>query len=282
MAAPELLSLVLTLRPLPAARPAAPIAWWGRAAHQCLLAVVGQADPDLAAALHDGEGPRPFTVSSLLGPFREGSPDPAYTYGLRLTALQEAVAARLLAASEAGGPLAAGAVLELDRQPFRVEAAVSQGHVWAGVTTYAELAAEWLVAPTPAPRQVGLQFTSPTTFRSQGRHMPVPLPALVFGSLVDRWNAFAPLAFPAEVKRYAEECLAITRYKLETRSAPLKEGGLRVGAVGQIAYTTLTYDRYWMSILHVLASFALFAGVGAGTTMGLGQCRAMRREEEGG
>jgi CRISPR-associated endoribonuclease Cas6 len=106
-------------------------------------------------------------------------------------------------------------------------------------------------------------------------HIPIPLPELVFGSLLERWNAIAPLAFPEEAKRYAAECLAISRYKLSTRAVPLKGGGLRVGAVGKISYISLNYDRYWMSVMATLAEFALFSGAGAGTAMGLGQCKKM-------
>jgi len=123
---------------------------------------------------------------------------------------------------------------------------------------------------------VSLQFASPTTFKSGEKHVPVPLPAWVFGSLLEKWNAFAPVALPAEVRRFAEECLALTAYRLSTRMIPLKEGGLRAGAVGQARYTALNHDRYWLSLINLLADFALFAGVGAGTGMGLGQVRKMR------
>jgi CRISPR-associated endoribonuclease Cas6 len=103
--------------------------------------------------------------------------------------------------------------------------------------------------------------------------VPLPLPGLVFGSLLERWNAFAPIAFPPEARRYAEECLAVSRYELSSRPVPVKSRGLRVGGVGQVTYTALNYDRYWLSVLAVLAEFARYSGVGAGTTMGLGQCR---------
>lgn len=271
----DLLSLVLTLRPVPGADPAAP-PWWGRAAHALLLDVFHRADPALAAKLHVGDGPRPVTASSLLGRFPGASLDPDGAYVLRFTALQPLVAGILWQAAEsAGGALAPGAQVDLDHHPFRIEsvAASPEAHPWAAAGSYAELAATQLVAAEPAGRQITLLFTSPTAFKSQERHVPIPLPGLVFGSLVERWNAFSTVAFPAETKRYAEECLAVSRYELATRPVAGKQGGLRVGAVGQITYVTLNYDRYWMSVLHTLASFALFSGAGAGTAMGLGQCR---------
>jgi CRISPR-associated endoribonuclease Cas6 len=103
--------------------------------------------------------------------------------------------------------------------------------------------------------------------------VPLPLPHLVFGSLLERWNAFAPVAFPPELRRYAEECLALSSYELRSRGVLLKEGGLRMGAVGRARYVTTNFDRYWMSLINLLADFAIFSGAGAGTGMGLGQCR---------
>jgi CRISPR-associated endoribonuclease Cas6 len=128
---------------------------------------------------------------------------------------------------------------------------------------------------------LSLLFTSPTCFRSGGKQVPVPLPELVFGSLLERWNAFAPIVFPPETRRYAAECLALSRYDLTTRPAPSKGGGMRVGAIGQATYTSINFDRYWMSVIGTLAAFALFSGVGAATTNGMGQCRSLGPEEGG-
>jgi len=272
----DLISLVLTLRPVArAGDPAETPAWWGRASQALALDVIEQADSGLAAALHSGEGPRPFTASSLLGRFPARGLDPAGAYTLRVTGLRRDVASILSAACMANGPLGPGAEVALDHRAFGVESVARSlaVHPWAAATSYTDLAASYLVTAAPPDRQITLQFTSPTAFKSQERHMPLPLPDLVFGSLIERWNAFAPLAFPIEVKRYAAECLAISRFDLASRSAPGKEGGVRVGGVGQITYTTLNYDRYWMSVLHTLAAFALFSGVGIQTAAGMGQCR---------
>jgi CRISPR-associated endoribonuclease Cas6 len=317
----DLLSLVLTLRPLRQPAPDRPLSsWWGRAAHALLLNVVRQYNPSLAESLHDNtqgqnlqsaiENPkiensiRPFTVSTLIGRFSGGSLDQERPYTLRLTAFSQPVADILMAAA-LSGPLSAGSTIELDYLPFQVEAIQpplapsptsnpqsaienlqskienpqppieNSSSPWAAYNTYQELAAPLLLTRQAAPRQVTLSFTSPTTFKSGGMHVPVPLPGLTFGSLLDRWNAYAPICFPPEARRYAEECLAISRYKLSSRSALVKRGGQRIGGVGEVTYTSLNYDLYWMSVIGVLAAFALFCGVGAGASMGLGQCRVI-------
>jgi len=322
----DLLSLVLTLRPLRPNAPDQPLPlWWGRAAHALLLQVVRQADPALAASLHHNSAAtsqpqidpqheggeamiKPFTTSTLMGRFPQGRLQMEQPYRLRLTAFRADLAHILWQAAQQGS-LARGAQVELDYHPFVVEkvepltlegqamptsansvapsllsqeiepSAENPASPWAAATTYQELAAEWLLARRAAPRRISLQFTSPTTFKSAGMHLPVPLPHLVFGSLLERWNACAPIAFPPEARRYAAECLALGRYRLSSRQVPVKGGGLRVGAVGEVTYTSLNYDRYWMSLMAILAAFALFCGVGAGSTMGLGQVRLLPTTE---
>jgi CRISPR-associated endoribonuclease Cas6 len=290
----ELLSLVLSLRPAPHPDPnRPPPLWWGRAAHALLLKVVRQTDENLAEDLHDGEsGPRPFTASTLIGYSSRRGLNPAAAYRLRLTALTAQVAAHLLAAGQPGGSLHPGSLLELDFIPFQVtasslsaSAAGSQAagslaagsqaaDSWAGQTSYHTLGAPYLLAKIPAGRQVSLELASPASWKSAaGMHLPLALPELVFGSLLNRWNEFAPITFPEETRRYAAECLAISRFELSSRVVPLKRGSKRIGCVGKITYTSLNYDRYWMSLIQTLADYAFYAGVGVSTAQGLGQCR---------
>ncbi|MDI6697110.1 MAG: CRISPR system precrRNA processing endoribonuclease RAMP protein Cas6 [Anaerolineales bacterium] len=285
----DLLSLCLTLQPLEAPDPTDPLPqWWGRAAHALLLNVTRQYNPSLAEQLHEapdesGQAIRPFTTSTLVGNFDHGALDPQGRYALRLTSFHHPLTHILLEAAQEG-PLAVGAQVELDRRPFQILAARSQplaegerpvGKLdgWADLQEYPQLSASLLLAKEPPPRRLRLRFASPASFKSGGKHIPLPLPELVFGSLLEKWNAFAPVAFPTEARRYAAECLAIGRYELSSRAVGGKNGGLRVGGVGWVSFTTLNYDRYWMSVMGVLARFAAFAGVGAGVAQGMGQCR---------
>ena len=276
----ELLSLVLALKPLPAGA-ANPVAWWGRAAHALLLRAVAQSNSELATELHDASALRPFSVSNLLGRFAPGGELQAeQVYALRLTAYRPDVCQALLSACQPGGMLSEGSRVELDYQLFEVRPAAElppNFSEWAAQTSYAELASPYLLASQPPSRHLCLQFASPTTFKSDGRHLPLPLPRLVFNSLLERWNAFAPLAFPPETRRYSEECLLISRYDLKTKPVPAKDSGLRNGMVGWAEFSTLNYDRYWMSLINALGRFAFFSGVGAGVSHGLGQCRLIEQ-----
>jgi len=271
-----LLSLVLTLRPVDSDRPEGTLPrWWGRAAHALLLDTVRRADAALAKSLHDESALKPFTVSSLMGHFSGGKLDSRQTCTLRFTALIPELAHILLDSFQPGREV------QLDYQRFRIEAVAQQPgeHAWAGNSAWEVLAGNSIMGNTP-PRRVSLLFASPTTFRVNERLIPLPLPDLVFNSLLQRWNAYAPLAFPEEVRRYAAECLQISAYRLNSAAVRTQEDALRIGGVGQVTFTARPYDRYWMSIIHTLAQFALYAGVGASTTMGLGQARMIMPSED--
>jgi CRISPR-associated endoribonuclease Cas6 len=289
-----LTSLVLTLKPREAASAPPHL---GRAAHAALLRAVDAAHPALAAQLHDAppgaSGPKPFTCSSLMGKRAEGRLDPNGAYTLRYTALTSELADLLPSLFEGPKPEAGGrkpevgdpqseiqnpiSAIELDGVLFDVTGATCDPAVqpWAAQTTFEELSAPWLLGRAEPARHITFQFTSPTTFHSGGRSVPLPLPELVLGSLLERWNAYAPVALPEETRRFAAECMAVSRYELTTRSLPFKEGAVKIGMVGQVTFAATRYDRYWLSLIHLLAEFALFAGVGAGVTMGMGQARPL-------
>ena len=272
----DLLSLVLTLRP---ATTAALSPRLGRAAHAILLARLARLDPTLADAIHNMDGPKPLTCSDVLGAREAVQVLPEQAYTLRYTALTAEVAAALAKA------FAVGDTLTFEGTDFTVEALDDgqgdESSPWAGSDTYQALAGRYLIPGSPAARNAwGLLFAAPTAFKVQGKTLPLPLPGLVFGSLVTRWNAFAPVALPAEgVRQYAEEMVVISRFAL--RSAPGwdrgqgDERGLRIGAIGKVTYRAQNHDRYWCAALSLLAEFARYAGVGIVTTMGMGQARAL-------
>jgi CRISPR-associated endoribonuclease Cas6 len=252
--------------------------WWGRAAQMALLKAIAELDETLAKKLHDDTGLRPYTASSLLGRFPRKKLDLLGSYTLRFTGLTAVVSETLLRATTEGA-FAVGRTLELDFFPFEVTAVYrsKEEHAWAGESTFGELMNALVGDENPPARKFLFQLTSPLVFHSQQKTQPLPLPDLFFGSLLEKWNAFAPMAMPAEVRRYAETMVAISRFDLESRAAHMKAGGLRVGSVGKVQFSALNSDRYWLGMLNTLAGFAQFSGAGAGTTQGLGQVKAIPR-----
>lgn len=247
----------------------------GRATHALLLRLIAERDATLAADLHDAPGPRPFTCSELIGG-RGHSPQeqmvlPESPAWIRYTGLTGAVSAQLEALAES--PPAA---VELVGARLAVASATvhASKHPWAGVESYEALCERALHRPRPS-RRLDLRHASPTTFRSQEVNLPVPLPYLVFGSLLSRWQAFSPVALSPDAQRYAEEMVALSRYRLETRMVRLEGRGPQVGFVGESSMALLNADRYWGNVLGLLAEYSFYAGLGAHTTMGMGQTLPM-------
>ena len=272
MDAPDLLSVVIGLRPVEANSD--PPRWWGRAVHYLLLQIVAQFDPELAKSLHKPSETRPFSVSSLIGQPAEGLLDPQKVVALRLTALQQPVADILQRATSASGPLAPGKQIKLDRLSFQVDPEIpGEFSAWNRIDNYRTLAGRYLLDENPPSDRISLHFASPVGFKSSSKQIPVPMPDLVFRSLLRRWNAFSQQSFSDDLHKYIAKNIAIGRYDLHSRSLPGKAGSLLVGGLGYVTYIALVYDRYWMSLLHTLADFALYAGVGSGVSLGQGQCQ---------
>ncbi len=263
----------------------------GRATHAWFLDRVRAADPTLAERLHQSNAVRPFTVSALRGVRRttqgQVTLEAGREYWLRVTSLQPELSQRVV---DEVVPALPGEI-RLAETTFRVVSVTSdpREHAWAGQTSYQALAQEHLLGAKRPARKIRLHFASPTTFRRTqgetsltdekgrayrvaGHNVTLPLPGLVFDSYLQRWNAFAPIALHPDVKRYAEECVAISRYQLRTRLVefgPARE----VGFVGACQFMALVQDQYWMRLLNLLAAFSLYCGTGRKTAMGMGQTR---------
>ena len=267
-----LVSLVLTLESetsvlLPGAL--------GRANYAALLERLNLVDNGLGRHVHDGsDGPKPVTCSDVLGAqavsggkrIVAGEP-----YQVRVTGLDSRTSQGLVAGF-VEDPISKWVVAG---HRFRVTGVAfnARSNVWSGQSSYAALAERLDAENEGKDRRVTLELASPTSFQSNGMQLPLPLPSLVFGSLVDRWNAFSPIPLQPEVRAFAENMMGITQYQLESAVTSTKNKGFRTGAVGTVLYTALGGSDYWLNAVQVLADFALFSGVGVKTTEGMGQVR---------
>lgn len=249
--------------------------WLGRATYQMLFTLLGERAPDYAAKLHDRDALKPFTCSNVVGGRRhEGNqqlllPDDALW--VRFTGLNGEMSHHLLALVADPPPS-----VEIHNSRFTVTrvTADSSVHLWAGQTDYQALATPHMLASEPPHRRLRLDLLTPTTFRSGGFSRPIPLPEWTFGSLLKRWNLFSEVQISAETRRFATECVLLDKYRLETRAIPQKER-IERGCIGWAEYAIVHYDRYWASVLNMLAAYSFFSGVGYQTTVGFGQVRLL-------
>ena len=252
----------------------------GRAVWACALGLIGAQQPDMAAVLHDSTDLKPVATSPLQGPVTvEGHRvrlHPGETYWFRVSSVAPPLS-HILADIEAQPPR----TLELDRQRFDVIMVSSDpsGHAWARRQSYDDLYNAVWQEPEGAAPLVSLDFVSPTAFLSQGRTVLWPEPDRVFGSLLQRWQAYAPALLPDDLEDAIAACIDVEAYELRTRSQQYAKGASRQvwyqkGFVGTCRYRgRRDTPEPVLRLLNLLARYALFAGVGSRTTVGMGQVR---------
>jgi CRISPR-associated endoribonuclease Cas6 len=244
----------------------------GKAIHACVMQMVRRIEPALSERLHGVARHKPFTISPLQGPF-ELRGQRFYLkhdreYWLRITSLEPELS-HLFLTFEDHPPR----FLNLLEATFTVTQVSSQprDHSWAQRSTYAEL--HNLLQKHEAAPKVCLLFASPTAFRSQGQTVLLPLPRLVLSSLWERWQHYAPYQLDVS---WLDELIAgvdISRYKLKTQMMDFRSYR-QLGFIGECEFgARRDVSEEGLSLLRMLIEFALFAGVGYKTTMGLGQTR---------
>lgn len=225
----------------------------GRAIHALCLRWLTFADADLATRLHQAH-PLPLTLA-----MRSISAKQLF---LRIGILQKELLAPLLW----GLSQDLGSETTLTEVPCRIGKGVEILHT-SSYETLVQL---------PPQRSVDLQFLTPTSFKQGQTIQPFPLPDLVFGGLLRRWNAFAPV----DLQLPDQEWQGVTAaYDLKTYALRMK-GGAEIGAQGWARYEFKSQEQ--AQIATTLAHFASFAGVGRKTGMGMGQTRLMLESRERG
>jgi CRISPR-associated endoribonuclease Cas6 len=165
------------------------------------------------------------------------------------------------------------AVVRLGRTEFKRSHTLLGGqHPWAGAMMPDDLIARWLTGPPPAGR-VRLRFVSPTAFaKSNHSTTLLPVAALVFRSLLKTWNENVTRTVAEPL---VTELLNIVQEEAHdlTTTPPRRFRGHQIkGFVGTCEYSCGTKaPEELRRLLHVLADFAFYAGVGLKRTMGMGQ-----------
>lgn len=238
---------------------------YAKGLHAWFLGEVQQMDPQLSAYLHDGESEKPFTLSRLMGPFREQGGrlliPPQIPFRWSITALNPQVVEWLREWCRRLPPW-----LELRGSPLQILG----WKVSAPPRTYRQLLEQPLSS-----RSWSLSFVSPTSFRHRGHHLPLPIPRNLFHSYLRRWNDFSGL--PIEVEPFLDWVdgeVVIQRHRLESVKTTAGRQGSVTGFVGcvQLAVSTRASELLQQQ-LQALIHFAPYCGTGHKTPFGLGQTR---------
>ncbi|HEU5014796.1 MAG TPA: CRISPR system precrRNA processing endoribonuclease RAMP protein Cas6 [Roseiflexaceae bacterium] len=269
---PDLYALVIRLMPETGGpAPETP----GHQLQALFFELVRQVDPELANTLHADAASKHFTVAAL----PPASSRPAErstvkgrqdTLALRVTLLHADLFAPFTRAllEQTARP-----ALRLGSTPLRITEACGtpESDPWAGFGTWTTLH-----AAAQATERLTLRFVTPTAF-SQGedagrkRVGVLPDPETVFGSLLRRWNALAPMQLDEAAVRQAAARAVIADYEMRTTTFALGKAP-QVGFVGRCRYE-LRGDPDERRQLALLADAAFYLSVGMKTTRGMGLCR---------
>jgi CRISPR-associated endoribonuclease Cas6 len=149
---------------------------------------------------------------------------------------------------------------------------------WANFCNYQQLYEQ----ASDQNRRITLQFYTPTAFRQGKYDSAMPTPEAVFGSLLRRWNHYSGIPFSPDLMRPLQPSFFDIRTEVATDPrSQFQKTGARVdpasqflGCVGKVTFQILgSVDTETIKQINALADFALYAGVGRKTPMGMGMTR---------
>ncbi len=239
--------------------------WTGGLAQAWFLEWVRSVQPELAAQLHDSIDRKPYTISALT----ESSDVYPNGYTLRLTTFSRAATAAI-------------SVLLTEHPPRQIRLGklnfdMIQLHIEH--SDYDALVRQ----ATESPVWLNLHFHSPTTFRSNRLEVPLPLPSLVFGSLIHAWDTFSALPLPLHLGDFIRNQVVLSRHQVATQRVAYSKHRSHVGFTGRVQFairalpagvpTVLSQAEQTSAVrlLGALSRYAYFAGVGIRTAAGMGQ-----------
>jgi CRISPR-associated endoribonuclease Cas6 len=269
LANPELYSVSVTLKPQ--AESVMPVAH-GHHAHAFFLNLMKASDPSMAKEFHDSEGAKPFTLSPLRGKFTNTKNQltltPQARYRIGLTFLRGDAFAHFLDGALKWG----NKTVKLGTAKFKIDGVdtINKRAPAMSFQSYQDI-----LDSASANPQIELEFLSPTTFRSGGHNVMFPEPELVFGSYLNKWQAFSPIKLDDSLPTWFDKVL-VARYRLQTHI--LDFGSYKeVGFTGKCRFELgKDFPEEMAKMVNAMADFAFYCGTGAKTTMGMGQTRRLK------
>ena len=263
-------SLVLNLIPQ---SPIYPEFLTGRHYHALFLTLVSSVDQALGDYLHTSNTDKAFTLSPLQVQrnhhtlqFCHQRPIPLGTScWWRISLLDDTLFSKLTSLWLNLNPKHPWHLGSADLYITSIFGTPQSTQPWANACTYTQLYEQ----ASDRHRLITLSFATPVAFRQGGYDTVLPTRECVFNSILSRWNKYSGIEFtniPIELI-YPSFC------KIHTEVISNYDSKF-IGCIGEISYRILG-DVEPMAIkqMNTLANFALYAGVGRKTTMGMGMTR---------
>jgi len=139
---------------------------------------------------------------------------------------------------------------------------------WANFSSYEQIYTQASTEETT----ITLKLVTPTAFRQGQYDSFLPTPELVFRSLLDRWNTYSNI--PIDPQNL--EPIHDSRFNIKTEIVRNYDTHTFIGCVGEISYRILKeISPEQIKQLNTLADYAMYAGIGRKTTMGMGMVKRL-------
>ena len=134
---------------------------------------------------------------------------------------------------------------------------------WSNFATYQQI----YDRASDTEKMIAFHLATPTAFRQGKYDSPLPTRDNVFKSLCDRWNTYSEIQISPEIIEY----IFPSRFDIKTEVVKNYDTHSFIGCVGEIGYRILgDASPEIIKQINALADFALYAGIGRKTTMGMG------------
>ncbi|MBL1201929.1 MAG: CRISPR-associated endoribonuclease Cas6 [Nostoc sp. GBBB01] len=267
-------SLVLNLIPQ---SPIYPEFLTGRHYHALFLTLINSVDSSLADYLHSSNADKAFTLSPLqiqrqhkqhhqMLQFSHQKPIPAGTpCWWRISLLDDSLFSKLTGLWLNLNPEHPWHLGSANLYITSIQGTRQSTQPWANACSYTQLYEQ----ASDRDRTLNFTFATPVSFRQGGYDNVLPIKESVFNSLLSRWNKYSGI----EISSISIESIYPSAFDINTEVISNYESKF-IGCVGNISYRILG-DAETLAIkqINALANFALYAGLGRKTTMGMGMVR---------
>jgi CRISPR-associated endoribonuclease Cas6 len=146
-----------------------------------------------------------------------------------------------------------------------IQATPQSTQPWANACTYTQLYQQ----ASESDRAINFTFSTPIAFRQGAYDTVLPNRESVFNSLLSRWNKYSGIEFNS----LPIESIYPSSFNINTKIVNNYDSKF-IGCTGEISYRILgDIEPTSIKQINALADFAMYAGVGRKTTMGMGITR---------
>jgi CRISPR-associated endoribonuclease Cas6 len=256
----------------------------GRHYHALFLNLVSSVDRALGDALHDSTADKCFTLSPLqvnmdgerrrekgrshVLQYQQQQPiSPGTSCWWRISLLDDTLFSKLTQLWLNINPEQPWHLGSADLFITSIQGTPQSTQPWANACSYTQLCDR----ANESDRIINLIFATPTAFRQGNFDTALPSRDLVFKSLLQRWNKYSGMEFESDFI----ESIFPSFFNINTEIASDSRSKF-IGCMGEMSYRIMgDVEAATIKKINALADFAMYAGIGRKTTMGMGMVRRL-------